>query len=53
MAFVVQVQGIRLDPLTPTAILFLPAVPNPLAQQQIVSDNLMKSAAFSAAEFVG
>jgi hypothetical protein len=35
MALVVQVQGKRLDPVTPTA-LFLPAVLNTVSQQQIL-----------------
>jgi hypothetical protein len=39
MALVVQVQGKRLDPLTPTAVPFLPAMLNPVAQQQIL-DNI-------------
>jgi hypothetical protein len=39
MALVVQVQGKRLDPITPTAILFLPAVVNTVPQQQIL-DNI-------------
>jgi len=38
MALVVQVQGKRLDPLTPTAVLFLPAVLNTAAQQQILNN---------------
>jgi len=39
MAWVVQVQGKRLDPVTPLAVLFLPAVLNTVAQQQIL-DNI-------------
>jgi len=39
MALVVQVQEKRLDPITPTAALFLPAVLNRVAQQQIL-DNI-------------
>jgi len=38
MALVVQVQGIGLDPLTPKAKLFLQAVLNPVAQQQILNN---------------
>jgi hypothetical protein len=39
MVLVVQVQGKRLDPVTPTAALSLPAVLNPVTQQQIL-DNI-------------
>jgi hypothetical protein len=39
MALVVQVQGKRLDPITATALLFLPAVLNTVSQQQIF-DNI-------------
>jgi hypothetical protein len=39
MALVVQVQGKRLDPLTPTAILFLPAMLNTVAQHHFL-DNI-------------
>jgi len=37
MALVVQVQGKRLDPVTPTAVMFLTAVINTVAQQQILN----------------
>jgi len=39
MVLVIQVQGKRLDPITPTALLFLPAVLNTVSQQQIL-DNI-------------
>jgi hypothetical protein len=35
MALVVQVQGKRLDPVNPTATLFLPEMQNTVALQQI------------------
>jgi hypothetical protein len=37
MALVIQIQERRLDPITPTAILFLPALLNTVAQQQILN----------------
>jgi hypothetical protein len=36
MSFLVQVEGKILDPPTPTAVLFLPAVLNTVVQQQIL-----------------
>jgi hypothetical protein len=47
MALVVQVQGKRLDPVTPTA-LFLPAVLNTVSQQHLITLRYPLSAAFSA-----
>jgi hypothetical protein len=37
MTLLVQVQGKRLDPLTPTVILFLSAVLKTVAKQQILN----------------
>jgi len=38
VALVVQLQGKRLDPVSPTALLFLPAVNNTVTQQQILNN---------------
>jgi hypothetical protein len=38
VALVVQFQGKSLDPVNPTALLFIPGVINTIAQQQILNN---------------